>query len=463
MAHELSKRYPYAEYENQRICSRYMPHAEAILAITETTIDQELKAELLEKVGRSYTQLGEDDIAKQKHEEAWQLRQTVLGPSHEDTLISLHSLAITLTDLGRYKQAEQMYRSVLRLRKRGLGRKHPDTLASEDDLGHVLYLLENYDEAERYHLNALNLRRLELGDDHVDTLHSKNNLALVLGALGKYKEAEQAHREQQELCVEKFGPSHPETLCSMNNRALMMRELGQHKQARALFQKCLSLRREELGPEHPHTLNTLNNLALVLGDLGELEEAAQMHREELRLCEKRLGSEHPDALISMKNLAFVLEKAAKQISRRAEELRQKSHALFDMRGFDERGLDRPATRSSYIRPDLEITFISTSNNDVDDGLKATRPTTVAKQVPSTGFNAGEKATSVKKAGSVNPDGGNDQLQPQDDVVLNGLEAKSFAGRFPAYERSRFRGDIGRSLTIGGFIFVMIAAINFLKV
>lgn len=325
MAEELELQYPYAEHENRHICMRYTPHVEALLSSGRTELDPVLKAELLERVGRSYTQLGKDDIAMKMHEDALELRQKVLGPAHQDTLTSWHSLATMHTTLGKYKQAEHMHRHVLREREKSLGFKHPDTLSSLDDLGNVLHDLGRYKEAERVHVRALCLRQERFGDRHIDTLHSMNNWALVLGALGRHEEAENVHARELEICREIRGPRHPETFNSMNNLALTIRNRGRYKEAEKLFRECLDLRQQELGPKHSNTLNSLNNLALVLGDLEEFEEAEKLHRQELKLCQKMLPPQHPDILISMSNLALILERAGKNDE--AQELHQQTEIL----------------------------------------------------------------------------------------------------------------------------------------
>lgn len=327
IAEEVELQYPYAEHETRHICMRYTPHVEAVLSSEETELDPVLRAELLERVGRSYTQLGKDDLAMQMHQDALQLRQKVLGRAHQDTLTSMHSLATMHTALGKYDQAERMHLYVLRLREKSLGFKHPDTLSSLDDWGNVLHDLGRYKEAERAHVRALCLRQERFGDRHIDTLHSMNNWALVLGALGRHDEAERTHARELELCRDVRGPTHPETLNSMNNLALTIRNLGRYKEAEKLFRECLDLRQQELGPKHPHTLNSLNNLALVLGDLGNFREAEKLHREELKLCQKMLPPQHPDILISMSNLALILEKAdkydeAQKLHQQTEDLRK---------------------------------------------------------------------------------------------------------------------------------------------
>ncbi|ETS84458.1 hypothetical protein PFICI_02483 [Pestalotiopsis fici W106-1] len=358
IAEKLLQQYPYPERGNIYICMRYTPHVEAVLSSKGTNLDPECKEELLERLS-NYTKLQKDDIALKMHQDELRLRQEELGPTHEDTLTSMHSLALLLAALGRHNQAQQILRHVTRLREEQIGPRHPDTLSSLDSLGNVLYDMRRYEEAEQIHRRSLYRRQLRFGIKHIETLYTMNNWALALGALGRHEEAEKVHRQEWHLCKELLGEGDPETLYSMNNLALMVMKLGQYETAEELLRDCLNLRRKELGPTHPDTLVTLNNLALVLGELEEFEEAESMHREELQLFRKIMGPKHPDILISMSNLAAVLERAGKDDE--AEEIFQATERL-------RKEIESPTTPSNKSGTDMDV--IISMYDDLEAEVKA---------------------------------------------------------------------------------------------
>ena len=57
-----------------------------------------------------------------------------LGPDHPDTLIAMHTLALTYRELDRLDEAIPLFEEVVRLKKAKLGPDHPDTLVSINDL-----------------------------------------------------------------------------------------------------------------------------------------------------------------------------------------------------------------------------------------------------------------------------------------------------------------------------------------
>ena len=91
------------------------------------------------------------------YRQALQLRETVLGKDHPDTLMSMNSLASSLYALGKYAEAEAMHQQTLRLRETVLGKEHPDTLKSMMNLASSLYQQGKYVEAENL-ISLINLR-----------------------------------------------------------------------------------------------------------------------------------------------------------------------------------------------------------------------------------------------------------------------------------------------------------------
>ena len=76
-------------------------------------------------------------------------RNRILGPDHEDTLLSKHNCAIILDKLQRFGEAKKMEEEVLRGRVQVLGPSHRDTLQSKFNYGITLKNLQQYDEAKK--------------------------------------------------------------------------------------------------------------------------------------------------------------------------------------------------------------------------------------------------------------------------------------------------------------------------
>jgi pentatricopeptide repeat protein len=334
--------FPQPRHENRAVWMMYVPHTQYIITTVKKSYSKtmDLPWSLLHNLGQcSYLQ-GKYAEAEAIYRQTVQLKETVLGKDHPDTLITMNSLATSLLEQGNYIEAETMYRQTLQLRQRVLGKDHLDTLASTINLARSLYQQGKYAEAETMDRQTLQLMETVLGEDHLHTLASINNLAESLHQQGKHVEAEIMHRQTLQLRQRVLGKDHSDTLASMINLATSLCKQGKHAEAEAMYRQTLQLMDIVLGKDHPHTLASMNNLADSLHQQGKHAEAETMHRQTLQLRQRVLGKDHPDTLASIINLATSLYKRGKYIE--AETMYRQTLQLIEI----VLGKDHPHTLAS---------------------------------------------------------------------------------------------------------------------
>ena len=268
--------------------------------------DPELQAQLLHTMGNVHMSLGLFSIAEKQFNRTIDIRRSVLGANHIDTLKSMERLALTLYRRGKYADAEALARETLDAARRLFGTDHPTTLAAQTGFGLILLAQGKRDEAERVDREVIAIEQRVFGRDAPQTLTTTNNLAMVLRLRGRYPEAEQAFRQVYEGRKRVLGADDPDTLTAGVNLALVLADQGRFPEAEALNRETLQQLIRVLGPEHPFTLNTMNNLADVLISEGKYPEAEKLNRDALASRERLLGPEHADTIISMANLARLL-------------------------------------------------------------------------------------------------------------------------------------------------------------
>ncbi|RDW57813.1 hypothetical protein BP5796_12614 [Coleophoma crateriformis] len=259
-----------------------------------------------QRIGSFYFDHGKYPDAEKMYREALQLKETVLGKDHPQTLTSMSNLAGALTRRGKYPDAENMYREVLQSLETVLGKDHPETLTSMTNLSEVLSSQGKYSEAEKMYREALQMKETVLGKDHPSTITSMNNLAGVLKSQWKYQDAEKMYREALQSWETVLGKDHPSTLASMNNLAVVLSSQGKYPEAEKIHQEALHSSEMVLGKDHPSTLTSMTNLAEVLSSQGKYLEAEKIHQEALQSWETVLGKDHPSTLTSMSNRANAL-------------------------------------------------------------------------------------------------------------------------------------------------------------
>jgi tetratricopeptide (TPR) repeat protein len=263
----------------------------------------------LESAGRfalNLWELGQFRQARQLGEDTLTRCRLVLGDDHPLTLSSAHILTSALRELGQYEQARQLGEDTLTRRRRILGDDHPSTLRSAFALGVALWGLGQYEQARQLGEDTLTRYRRVLGDDHPHTLISAYCLALYLWELGQYAQARQLGEDTLTRCRRVLGDDHPDTLRSGFILAFSVHGLGQFEQSRQLSEDTLTRMRRVLGDDHPHTLFAAHILVVSLGELRQYPQSHQLGEETLIRMRRILGDEHPYTLRAAYSLAVSL-------------------------------------------------------------------------------------------------------------------------------------------------------------
>jgi tetratricopeptide (TPR) repeat protein len=235
-----------------------------------------------------------------------ELRRTLLGAEHPDTLTSMNNLAVTLSDQGEMEGARKIQEHVLEITQRVLVAEHPSTLTSMSNLAETLRDQGEMEGARKIQEQVLEITRRILGAEHPSTLTSMNNIALTLRDQGEMEGARKIQEQVLEITRRVLGAEHPNTLTFMNNIAETLRDQGELEAARKIQEQVLEIWRRVLGAEHPSTLTSMNNIAETLRDQGELEGARKIQEQVLEIRRRVLGAEHPSTLTSMSNIAETL-------------------------------------------------------------------------------------------------------------------------------------------------------------
>ena len=278
---------------------------------TQLKDQPDVKAALMDTMGRVYVSLGLYDKARPLAEEALGLRRQALGREHLDVARSLQSVAAVLNKKGDYPGAEALQREALSMRRKLLGAEHADIAASLNSLAATVNNQGRYAEAESLHREALAMKRKLYGPEHPEVAITLNNLANTLDDKGDYAGAETLHREALAMRRKLLGHDHPDVAASLNNLAVIRYRVGDYPGAAGFLRESLEIKRKVLGREHPDIAASLNNLASVLYQQGDYASAEAYHREALAMKRKLLGQEHPDVATALNNLANTLYQEGK--------------------------------------------------------------------------------------------------------------------------------------------------------
>ncbi len=308
----------------------------------------EVRATLMQVLGKVYTELGLTDEASAQWEAALDLRERTLGPDHPDVGESLNDLGVLRTDAGKLDEAEPLLRRAAAVLRRAGKRERAHYARSLASLGYLLQVKGEHDEAvstleealgiyrgfpgdtstgvantlmnlgwikenkgdlvaaETYFREALASRRNIYSGGHPDLANSLTSLATVLWRKGDLEAAERAAREALALRVALYPDGHPDLGGSFLTLANILADQGQHQAADSLFQASIAVYSDVYGEDAGHVARVKNDFAGRLRDRGEFARAEPLLRDALPVYRAILGDDHTFTAIVKGNLASTL-------------------------------------------------------------------------------------------------------------------------------------------------------------
>jgi tetratricopeptide (TPR) repeat protein len=288
-----------------------LPHVQVVLGYTyssESCIIQ--RTNVLMELGEYYYHLRQHSLATQCFRECLIIRESILGPEHEDTLYSMMRLGTSLYMGGLYKvngESEILLRRVVELSIM----EHPNLyVPALDSLGRILSHQEKFEEAEKIYKEMMTTVINRDGPDSSSASVAIHEFVFWYEAQGRYEEAEDLQRKAvgiAKTCQKDFGYG----IC-MGRLASILELRGKYSEAIQIRRDLLTTRSDSLGPSHRITIESRGFLLRSMVDCMEIynyyldgggeptstlplppssQETAEFGRETLRLALEKLGFE----------------------------------------------------------------------------------------------------------------------------------------------------------------------------
>lgn len=286
--------------------------------------DPLVEARLSQLLGEVFTAVAAFDEALDWLERAHELQVRLLGPDHDNTLLTEQRLAFLYWARGPVESAELIQRRVLEARLRVDGRGHPATLAAASQLASILSRLHRLDEAlglvEDYYQQALQVH----GTGHPVTLEFKLMRARLMAQLGRADdvEAEASYLAVVEGRRAALGAAHLNTRAAELTLATHWMRTGRLDEAEALLDHMYDQIRAEFGLGHKAVFRIQGVYGELRARQGRLAEAVELKRATLAGYTELLAPGHPDLRNAEQELARTLELAEDNAEFQAELPRQ---------------------------------------------------------------------------------------------------------------------------------------------
>lgn len=285
-----------------------------ILEHTSSQLDGELRgeddvrAELLDVLGRVHCELGDLDRAVEMGSEAVRLRRLLRVQPDPDTALAETHLAVALMNRGRLDEAEQHAREGVRILSLLPESESRDRAHVHSNLGLVLVSRGAAQEGENELRQSLEIERAAGLRSSPEAWTGLDGLGELYRRQGRLAEAETVLREVLERTTELLGPDHPRTLSARNALAVARLDGGHTVEAESELSAILEQAIRVCGEHSPTVAQTIENLALAEKRLGRLDDALRSHDRSIELY-RAVSSRDWDA-------------TARALSRRASVLKQ---------------------------------------------------------------------------------------------------------------------------------------------
>jgi tetratricopeptide (TPR) repeat protein len=293
----------------------------------DLTQQPEVRARLLEAIGRAYRRLNLAEAALPYFEDALRLRQQLPDPDGTKTASVLIDLAISLRSMDDLSRADRVLRQALAISQEHRAERSDTYARLLLNLGRVQLLAGNLNEARSNLERSISLGRELGGSLNPEVASGLRELSTVFMWNDDLPAAEHAIREALQIFTATRPHGHPDlALAELRLGEVLMLE-SRFDEASPLFETALAAQTQLYGSNSPQVADVLESLSNIRRAQGVLAAAEDYARRALRTRETALGRDDTYTGYSRTILALVLAKRGKYAE--AEQMARQSLVIFE--------------------------------------------------------------------------------------------------------------------------------------
>jgi serine/threonine protein kinase/tetratricopeptide (TPR) repeat protein len=282
--------------------------AEKIL--NNSTLQPEVRAQLLESIGLAYRRQGLSDRAVPLFERAVALRRDERPFDKHRAAAALANLAEALKDGGHLVSAEASLKQALAMSRSGDDSPSVETSDILVQLGQFeLNAKSNPQAASRLFGEALQIYRSALGDQSISVAETLNELAAPAVWTGDYPLAEHYERESIAIFQATVSRNYPDYADALATLGYILTQGGKYREAEQLLTEAMEIDRTVFGTDNQRVAQIESHLSVLYDRQDDLPRAIQAAQIAVRIASARLGLTHYLTGYYMDSLASLYLKA----------------------------------------------------------------------------------------------------------------------------------------------------------
>jgi serine/threonine protein kinase len=251
----------------------------------DSSLQPEVRAELLESIGLAYRRQGLAPAAVPLFEQAVDIRRHERPADNGLIAVTLADLSRALQDAGQPVSAEANLQQALDLSQSGEQARPIQT-------GEILIEFGNFEltvksdpaRAALFFRRALNLVRGVQGDQGLHAAEALVSLANAARWTNDYGPAETYAREALGIFQRSVPRDHPEHANALQMLGSILIERDKYSEAEQVLKEALEIQRTVYGPQSMAAANTQANLGTLYDHKGDLGAAIEATESALRIC-----------------------------------------------------------------------------------------------------------------------------------------------------------------------------------
>ena len=215
----------------------------------------------------------------------------------------LAELARLRSDQGDWKEAERLHREADAIYERMTDARPLDRAENLSSLALVVQAQGKRDGAKTELTAAEGWLRKGHGDDPVREAMIGGELGIAYRWIGEPLRAAELLDSSLALLRSVVPGDHVELANLLNNRAMVAADQGDLPAAAAGFDQAAAMWRRLMGDDHPRVALATANLGVLSLRRGDWRRAADLIGHALEVSRRRLPADHPDLCVDLENLA----------------------------------------------------------------------------------------------------------------------------------------------------------------
>jgi eukaryotic-like serine/threonine-protein kinase len=267
----------------------------------------EVRADLMETMGRAYRSLGLYAEARPLLEGALLLDRRTRGRDGQIITQDLNNFAGDLYDMGEKADAEPLIAEAIALQRQQKDTLNLEYARSLNNLGEIVEGRGDFGQAEALFKESLAIKRRLPTPDQSAIAFSLNNLGKLYETWNQFAAAESSYRDALDIRRRLAGGRpDPELATTLGNLGSIQQDRGNLAGAETSYRDALAMRRKLFHGPNLKVARSLSNLGYTLRVEGKTSEAEQCYREALSIADQKPDFDPTERATYLRNFAATL-------------------------------------------------------------------------------------------------------------------------------------------------------------